>query len=74
MLKSHSIWSLLLSLGLLLGINQITTADNLPSQPAAQIRFQKIPQPWPLKVGVTLGGVALIGLELWWFLASKTKA
>lgn len=37
-------------------------------------QFRRIEQPLGLKVGVTLGGIALIGLELWWFLLSKTKA
>lgn len=36
--------------------------------------FRKIEQPLPVKVGVTLGGIGLIGLELWWFLFSKSKA
>jgi plastocyanin domain-containing protein len=27
-----------------------------------------------LEVGVTVGGIALIGLELWWFLFSKTQS
>lgn len=26
-----------------------------------------------LKTGVTLGGIALIGLELWWFLFSRSR-
>jgi len=32
-----------------------------------------IEQPLSLKAGVTLGGFGLIGLELWWFLLSKTR-
>lgn len=31
-------------------------------------KFSQIEQPLGLKVGVTLGGIALIGLELWWFM------
>ena len=42
------------------------------SQENAQ--FQRIEQPLGLKVAVTLGGIGLIGLELWWFLFSKSKA
>ncbi|NJP09866.1 MAG: hypothetical protein HC866_10580 [Leptolyngbyaceae cyanobacterium RU_5_1] len=30
--------------------------------------WHPIEQPLALKVGVTVGGIALIGLELWWFL------
>ncbi len=37
-------------------------------------QFKQIDQPMLLKLAVTLGGAALIGLELWWFLGSKPKA
>ncbi|MGC9505154.1 cupredoxin domain-containing protein [Baaleninema sp.] len=37
-------------------------------------KFNTIEQPLPVKLGVTAGGIALIGLELWWFLGSKTQA
>ena len=73
MFKIKPIWGSLISLGLLLGMNQISVAENRQSQPTAPVRFPRIEQPLALKVGVTLGGVALIGLELWWFLGSKTK-
>jgi len=33
--------------------------------------FQRIDQPISTKIAVTLGGLGLIGLELWWFLLSK---
>lgn len=74
MLRIHPIWGRAISLGLWLATAQVTVAENPPSEPAGRVRFQKIEQPWPLKVGVTLGGIGLIGLELWWFLGSKTKA
>lgn len=45
------------------------TADHTPSPD----RFQRVEQPLGVKVGVATGGLALIGLELWWFL-SKSKA
>lgn len=35
--------------------------------------FQQIKQPLWLKGAVTVGGIGLIGLELWWFLFSKPK-
>jgi plastocyanin domain-containing protein len=35
--------------------------------------FAQINQPIALKLGVTLGGLALIGLELWWFLFSQPQ-
>lgn len=37
-------------------------------------QFPQIEQPLGLKVGVSLGGIVLIGAELWWFLLSKTQA
>ena len=35
--------------------------------------FQYIEQPLPVKVGVVLGGLILIGVELWWFLGRKQQ-
>jgi plastocyanin domain-containing protein len=37
-------------------------------------QFQPVEQPLALKAIVTLGGLGLIGLELWWFLWSQPKA
>ena len=37
-------------------------------------QFQKIEQPLGLKLAVALGGLGLIGAELWWFMFSKTKS
>ena len=37
-------------------------------------QFTSIEQPFVNKVAVTLGGLGLIGLELWWFLFSKSKS
>ena len=36
-------------------------------------QFQKIEQPLSLKFAVALGGLGLIGAELWWFIFSKTN-
>ena len=36
--------------------------------------FQRLDQPLGTKIAVTLGGLGLIGLELWWFLMSKNRA
>ncbi len=61
----------LLSIGMLFGAAltaraQISEADTS--------EFRRIEQPLGLKVGVAAAGAGLIGLELWWFLLSKTKA
>lgn len=37
-------------------------------------QFQRIDQPLIVKGGVTLAGLGLIGLELWWFLFSKPRS
>ena len=44
------------------------------AQMPEQTTFRHIEQPIGLKIGVTLGGLALIGTELWWFVFSKTKS
>ncbi len=44
----------------------------MPSQ-QENVQFQRIEQPLGLKAAVTVGGIGLIGLELWWFLFSKSK-
>ena len=47
----------------------------MPASPSQQTtQFRQIEQPLGLKVGVTAGGLALIGLELWWFIGSKTNS
>ncbi|WP_230966529.1 hypothetical protein [Nostoc sp. NZL] len=39
--------------------------------PEQTSQFHHIEQPLGLKVGVAIGGLALIGIELWWFLLYK---
>ena len=61
------------SLGFLLGITSGGAIAQMPTEiPAESLeqtsQFRYIEQPLELKVGVTLGGIALIGLEVWWFL------
>lgn len=69
----------LVSLGLLLGIiSDVAEAQMSHEMPASSseqtLQFRQIEQPMGLKASVTLGGITLIGLELWWFIFSKTKA
>ncbi len=65
-----------MGLGLLLSITSSVPAIAATSaQMSTQnTQFRQIEQPLVLKLGVTLAGAALIGLELWWFVASKNKA
>jgi plastocyanin domain-containing protein len=52
-----------------------TTLNGLNPHTAAQSHpFQRIDQPLSNKIAVTVGGLGLIGLELWWFLWSKPKS
>lgn len=64
-------WGSIISLGLLLGMTFGVQAAELPAMSGHQ--FRRIEQPLSLKIGVTIGGLALISLELWWFVFSKTK-
>ena len=74
----NKIFASLLILGFWLGVGTNPTAAQMsPShtgmtEPTQQ--FRSIEQPLGLKVAVTLGGIALMGLELWWFLISKPQA
>ena len=79
MFSKSNIWGSLAGLGLLLGTaSGVAVAqmdDVMPVSSSEQTsQFRRVEQPLGLKVGVTLGGLALIGLELWWFLLSKTQA
>lgn len=68
----------LAALGFLMGVTASGAglAQMQMEQPTSgtETQFRRIEQPLALKAGVTAAGVALIGLELWWFLFSKTKA
>lgn len=76
--SKRKIFGSLTGLGFLLGVVSSAAAQmplQMPtSEPMQAGQFRRIEQPVGLKVGVTLGGLALIGLELWWFLLSKTPA
>jgi len=75
MVTKSKIVTYLISLGLVFGVTVNPAMANLSepeSPPTGQ--FSKIEQPLLVKVGVTLGGFALIGAELWWFLFSKHQS
>ncbi|ESA38806.1 hypothetical protein N836_30225 [Leptolyngbya sp. Heron Island J] len=57
--------SLLLIGGVSLGITVSTAAM------ASVSNFQAIEQPLEIKLGVSIMGLGLIVLELWWFLAKQ---
>ncbi|MBW4575833.1 MAG: cupredoxin domain-containing protein [Aphanothece sp. CMT-3BRIN-NPC111] len=80
MLKRATFFGTLAGLGFLLGAISGAIATEMPakhttaSQSTESIKFRRIEQPLANKVAVTLGGISLIGLELWWFLLSKPKS
>lgn len=79
MFNAKNIVGELVCLGFFLGVSSTVALaqmpHEMPSQPSnTTTQFRRIEQPLGLKFGVTLGGIGLIGLELWWFLFSKTKA
>lgn len=66
------------SFGLALGVASSGAVaqmnHEMPSENSQTTQFQPIEQPLWIKGAVTAGGLALIGLELWWFLLSKPKS
>lgn len=70
-----SIASLGLALGVASGGAVALRNHEMPaSETSPTSQFRRIEQPLWLKGTVAAGGLALIGLELWWFLLSKPKS
>lgn len=78
MLRKKTIVGNLIGLGFLLGMtSSVAVAEmsmEMPVSSEQTTQFRRIEQPLGLKAAVTLGGIGLIGLELWWFMFSKAKA
>ena len=82
MINKTAIIGSIASLGLVLGIASSKAVAQMPhdmngnhsSDTEQTAQFRRIEQPLRNKVAVTLGGLGLIGLELWWFLLSKPKS
>ncbi len=70
--------SSLVSLGLGLGVISSRVVAQMPHEIPPKIEqtssFRAIEQPLWIKAAVTIGGLGLIGLELWWFLLSQPKS
>ncbi|MDF0551994.1 hypothetical protein [Kamptonema sp. UHCC 0994] len=73
----------LAGLGLSIGITLLPISGAIAAESHSNLsnnsahknaQFESIEQPLVNKVAVTLGGLGLIGLELWWFLFSKSKS
>ena len=75
MFNKSKILGSIAGLGLLFSTASSVATAKMPAHSSEQTsQFRRIEQPLLLKFGVTLGGLGLIGLELWWFLFSKNKA
>lgn len=79
MLKKVTFFGTLAGFGFLLGAISGAVAAEMPAEHSTNSshrtsQFQRIEQPLGNKVAVTLGGLGLISLELWWFLLSKPKS
>lgn len=70
MLTKEYLIGTLLSLSFLIGATSSSASAQMSEQTT---QFRRIEQPMSLKIGVTLGGIALISTELWWFVFKKTK-
>lgn len=74
MATKKALTNILASLGIVLGVASGNAVAQMPHQMNESTgQFQKIEQPLSNKMIVTVGGLGLIGLELWWFLLSKPK-
>lgn len=80
MVNKTTLVSSLASLGITLGIAsgqavaQMSSEQMQHSETEQKSQFRRIEQPLWSKSAVTVGGLGLIGLELWWFLLSKSKS
>ena len=77
MFNKTKIYASLAGLGLFLALTpnmalaQKEMEVEMPASAVEQTsQFQKIEQPIGLKLAVALGGLGLIGAELWWFMFS----
>lgn len=80
--KKATFFSTLVGLGFLLGAISGTISGAIASgmnpdhdmqEPSKIKEFRRIEQPFTNHIIVTVGGLGLIGLDIWWFLLSKPK-
>ena len=72
MFRKKTLWGSLTALVLLAGTSGVALAEMSAHSLEQNSQFHRIEQPLGLKVGVAIAGLALIGLELWWFLLYKS--
>lgn len=81
MFKKATFFGTLVGIGFLFGAisgaiasEKMPDDHNMPTETSKPTEFKVIDQPLTNKILVTVGGVGLIGAELWWFLLSKPKS
>jgi hypothetical protein len=62
-----------IALGTMLSILPMSMGRSQMQHSPTNRSFKPIEQPLPMKIGVVLGGLTLIGAELWWFLGRKQQ-
>jgi plastocyanin domain-containing protein len=72
MFSKKMLWGSLTALVLLTATSGVTLAKISGHSSEQNNQFNHIEQPLGLKVCVAIAGLALIGLELWWFLIYKS--
>ena len=66
--------SSLVSFSLLCQVKIALSASSIESELERNTQFQRVEQPLGLKGIVTVVGLGLIGLELWWFKCYKSNS
>jgi plastocyanin domain-containing protein len=74
MLSRKVVIGIVASFGLLFAVPSNTAAQMTHETHTVTSEFQQIEQPLWVKAAVTVGGLGLIGLEIWWFLLSQVKS
>ena len=81
MLKKVTFLGTLIGIGFLLGVvsgaiasEKMSDDHNMQTEVGKTSQFKAIEQPFINKVLVTVGGIGLIGAEIWWFVLSKPKS
>jgi plastocyanin domain-containing protein len=77
MRKINSVFGTLVGLGVWLisfpGVAAPSQSGSMTHDSPSPQAFERVEQPLGIKLGVTVTGLGLIGIELWWFLWSKPK-
>lgn len=76
-MNQSTVFSSIATVSVLLGITSGGAIAQMPHEAMPSTKhtgeFQRIDQPLWVKGAVTVGGLGLIGLELWWFVFSHAK-